>query len=115
MRSASCLTRHSGNTMSRGCPAFERRDLGLVGGKQDHYAAAFGGSPAGIQRHPKRIRSFARHLRHRSIADATEIIGEQTAGAVDHRATTIAAFDRLKADAIEMKTRLLSGNMQCNR
>ena len=47
--------------------------------------------------------------------DPTAIIGEQTAGAVDHRAMTIAAFDRLKADAIEMKTRLLSGNMQCNR
>jgi D-glycero-alpha-D-manno-heptose-7-phosphate kinase len=105
----------------------QRRDLGLVGGKQDHYAAAFGGAnfieflPGDrVIVNPLRVSNGARNEFEASLVicftgrsrDAAEIIGEQTAGAVGHRATTIAAFDRLKADAVEMKTRLLSGNMR---
>jgi D-glycero-alpha-D-manno-heptose-7-phosphate kinase len=41
--------------------------------------------------------------------NATVIIEQQTAGIVDHSA--IAAMDRLKAEAIEMKNALLSGDI----
>jgi D-glycero-alpha-D-manno-heptose-7-phosphate kinase len=41
--------------------------------------------------------------------DATVIIEQQTAGIVDH--STIAAMDRLKAEAVEMKNALLAGDI----
>jgi D-glycero-alpha-D-manno-heptose-7-phosphate kinase len=43
--------------------------------------------------------------------DATAIIAQQTAGLVDHSKGTIAAMDRLKADAIAMKNALLVGDV----
>jgi D-glycero-alpha-D-manno-heptose-7-phosphate kinase len=46
-----------------------------------------------------------------SSRDATVIIEQQTAGIVDHSARTIAAMNRLKADAIEMKNALLAGDI----
>ncbi len=52
-------------------------------------------------------RNFFRLLR----AESRLIIAQQTAGLVDHSKGTIAAMDRLKADAIAMKNALLVGDV----
>ncbi len=105
----------------------ERIDLGLAGGKQDHYAAGFGGTNFieflandRVIVNPLRISDSARNEFESSLVicfsgrtrDATLIIEQQTAGIVDHDATTIAALDRLKADAVEMKNALLAGDIR---
>jgi D-glycero-alpha-D-manno-heptose-7-phosphate kinase len=103
----------------------ERVDLGLAGGKQDQYAAAFGGTnfieflaKDRVIVNPLRVSDSARNELESSLVicfsgrsrDATVIIEQQTAGIVDHSA--IAAMDRLKADAIEMKNALLAGDIR---
>jgi D-glycero-alpha-D-manno-heptose-7-phosphate kinase len=102
----------------------ERLDLGLPGGKQDHYAAAFGGINfiefLGNDRvivNPLRVSDSARNEFESSLVvcfsghsrDTMSIIKQQTAGIVDR--STIAAMDRLKAEAVEMKTALLAGDI----
>src|SRR5215831_15503485 len=104
----------------------ERLDLGLPGGKQDQYAAAFGGTnfieflaKDRVIVNPLRVSDSARNEFESSLVicfsgrsrDATVIIEQQTAGIVDHSARAIAAMDRLKADAIEMKNALLAGDI----
>ena len=104
----------------------ERLDLGLAGGRQDQYAAAFGGTNfleflAGdrVIVNPLRVSDSARNEFESSLVicfsgrlrDAADIIEQQTAGMADLRAGTIAGMDRLKADAIEMKTALLAGDI----
>jgi D-glycero-alpha-D-manno-heptose-7-phosphate kinase len=104
----------------------ERLDLGLAGGKQDQYAAAFGGTNFieflardRVIVNPLRVSDSARNEFESSLVicfsgrsrDATVIIEQQTAGIVDHSAGAIAAMDRLKADAIEMKNALLAGDI----
>jgi D-glycero-alpha-D-manno-heptose-7-phosphate kinase len=101
----------------------ERLDVGLAGGKQDQYAAAFGGinfieflANDRVIVNPLRVSHSARNEFESSLVvcfsgrsrDATLIIEQQTAGIIDH--TTIAAMDRLKAEAIEMKHALLAGD-----
>ena len=44
--------------------------------------------------------------------DASEVIERQTAGMMDHSIRALAALDRLKADAIEMKNALLAGDVR---
>ncbi|HEX3496967.1 MAG TPA: hypothetical protein VHT02_07315 [Methylocella sp.] len=102
----------------------ERLDLGLPGGKQDHYAAAFGGINfiefLGNDRvivNPLRVSDSARNEFESSLVvcfsghsrDTMSIIKQQTAGIVDR--STIAAMDRLKAEAVEMKNALLAGDI----
>ena len=104
----------------------ERLDLGLAGGKQDQYAAAFGGAnfieflaKDRVIVNPLRVSDAAKNEFESSLVicfsgrsrDATVIIEHQTAGIVDHSAGAIAAMDRLKADAIEMKNALLAGDI----
>jgi len=104
----------------------ERLDLGLAGGKQDQYAAAFGGTNFieflardRVIVNPLRVSDSARNEFESSLVicfsgrsrDATVIIEQQTAGIVDHSPRAIAAMDRLKADAIEMKNALLAGDI----
>jgi D-glycero-alpha-D-manno-heptose-7-phosphate kinase len=104
----------------------ERLDLGLAGGKQDQYAAAFGGTnfieflaKDRVIVNPLRVSDSARNEFESSLVvcfsgrsrDATVIIEQQTAGITDHSQRTIAAMDRLKADAIEMKNALLAGDV----
>jgi D-glycero-alpha-D-manno-heptose-7-phosphate kinase len=89
----------------------ERIDLGLAGGKQDQYAAAFGGTnfieflaQDRVIVNPLRVSDGARNELESSLVicfsgrsrDATVIIEEQTAGVVGHSTRTIAAMDRLK-------------------
>jgi D-glycero-alpha-D-manno-heptose-7-phosphate kinase len=102
----------------------ERIDIGLAGGKQDQYAAAFGGTNFieflandRVIVNPLRVSDGARNEFESSLVicfsgrsrDATIIIEQQTAGIVDH--STIAVMDRLKAEAIEMKHALLVGDI----
>jgi len=104
----------------------ERRDLGLPGGRQDQYSAAFGGTNfiefLGQDRvivNPLRISDNIRNELETSLVvcfaggsrDATAIITQQTAGLMEHSESTIAAMDRLKADAIAMKNALLVGDI----
>jgi D-glycero-alpha-D-manno-heptose-7-phosphate kinase len=105
----------------------ERLDLGLAGGKQDQYAAAFGGTnfieflaKDRVIVNPLRVSDTARNELESSLVicfsgrsrDASVVIEQQTAGMVDHSAGAIAAMDRLKADAIEMKNALLAGDIR---
>jgi D-glycero-alpha-D-manno-heptose-7-phosphate kinase len=104
----------------------ERLDLGLPGGRQDQYSAAFGGTNfiefLGRDRvivNPLRISDNIRNELESSLVvcfsggsrDATTIIAQQTAGLTDHSENTITAMDRLKADAIAMKNALLVGDI----
>jgi D-glycero-alpha-D-manno-heptose-7-phosphate kinase len=104
----------------------ERVDLGLAGGKQDQYAAAFGGTNFieflpndRVIVNPLRVSDSARNELESSLVicfsgrsrDARVIIEQQTAGVVVHNPRAIGAMDRLKADAIEMKTALLAGDI----
>ena len=104
----------------------ERVDLGLAGGKQDQYAAAFGGinfieflAEDRVIVNPLRVSDSARNEFESSLVicfsgrsrDATVIIEEQTAGLVSHSTRTIEAMNRLKSDAIEMKNSLLAGDI----
>ncbi|MGH7045116.1 MAG: hypothetical protein ACREE2_01840 [Stellaceae bacterium] len=105
----------------------ERLDLELAGGKQDQYAAAFGGTNfieflAGdrVIVNPLRVCDAARNEFESSLVicfsgrsrDAAEVIEQQTAGMMDHSIRALAALDRLKADAIEMKNALLAGDIR---
>jgi D-glycero-alpha-D-manno-heptose-7-phosphate kinase len=105
----------------------ERLDLGLPGGRQDQYSAAFGGTNfiefLGRDRvivNPLRIPDNIRNEFESSLVvcfsggsrDATAIIAQQIAGVVDHSALTITAMDRLKSDAIAMKNALLVGDIR---
>jgi D-glycero-alpha-D-manno-heptose-7-phosphate kinase len=85
----------------------ERIDLGLAGGKQDQYAAAFGGTnfieffaKDRVIVNPLRVSDSARNELESSLVicfsgrsrDATVIIEQQTAGMVDYSARTIVAY-----------------------
>jgi D-glycero-alpha-D-manno-heptose-7-phosphate kinase len=104
----------------------ERLDLGLPGGRQDQYSAAFGGTnfieflgPDRVIVNPLRISDNIRNELESSLVvcfsgesrDATAIITQQTAGLMDHSTPTIAAMNRLKADAVAMKNALLVGDV----
>jgi len=104
----------------------ERLDLGLAGGRQDQYAAAFGGinfieflARDRVVVNPLRVSDSARNEFESSLLicfsgrsrDTTAIIAQQAAAVADHSTRAIAAMDRLKADAVEMKTALLAGDI----
>ncbi len=105
----------------------ERLDLELAGGKQDQYAAAFGGTnfieflaDDRVIVNPLRVSDSARNEFESSLVicfsgrsrDASEVIERQTAGMMDHSIRALAALDRLKADAIAMKNALLAGDVR---
>lgn len=105
----------------------ERGDLGMPGGRQDQYSAAFGGTnfiefPARdrVIVNPLRISDAIRNELESSLVvcfsggarNPNAILLQQTAGMVDHTSRTIAALDRLKFDAIAMKNALLLGEIE---
>ncbi len=105
----------------------ERLDLDLAGGKQDQYAAAFGGTNFieflandRVIVNPLRVSDSARSEFESSLVicfcgssrNASEIIDRQIAGMMDHGIRALAALDELKADAIKMKNALLADDVR---
>lgn len=104
----------------------ERVDLGLAGGKQDQYAAAFGGinfieflADDRVVVNPLRVpRRFVNELETSLVIcfsgqsrESAAIIDQQTAGMTAHSAQTVDALHDLKADAIEMKRAIFQGRV----
>lgn len=104
----------------------ERIELGLSGGKQDHYAAAFGGpnfieflSNDRVIVNPLRLPDWIRNELESSMVacftgqsrDSAAIIDAQKSAMMQHSSKAIDALHQLKNDASEMKRYLLSGNV----
>jgi D-glycero-alpha-D-manno-heptose-7-phosphate kinase len=103
----------------------ERVDLGLAGGRQDQYAATFGGfNFIEFQRdstvvNPLRIgRDVLHELEYRLLLcymgqtrQSAHIIERQTAALREGRAPVVDALQRLKDETLEMKKALLLGNV----
>lgn len=104
----------------------ERIDLGLAGGKQDQYAAAFGGINylefmAGdrVIVNPLRIpRAIENELETSLVTcfsgisrSSAKIIEQQRLGMTEKKGRTLEALHRLKGDALEMKQALLLGDI----
>jgi D-glycero-alpha-D-manno-heptose-7-phosphate kinase len=104
----------------------ERVDLGLDGGRQDQYSAAFGGVnfmeflPGDrVIVNPLRISSSYLYEFEASLivcftgqSRASAIIQDQVRAATQNDPGGIEAMHQLKADAIDMKQALLGGNIQ---
>jgi D-glycero-alpha-D-manno-heptose-7-phosphate kinase len=105
----------------------ERVDLGLAGGRQDQYSAAFGGlnyieflPQDRVIVNPLRIRRDHLNEFESSLVigftgqsrRSDTIIREQVSGLASSRAETIDSMHALKRDATEMKLALLSGNIR---
>jgi D-glycero-alpha-D-manno-heptose-7-phosphate kinase len=105
----------------------ERVDLKLAGGKQDQYAAAFGGMnfieflpEDRVIVNPLRVsRSALNELEAALVVCFTgqsrhsdEIIREQLKGVHMQSAPAIEGLHQLKADAVEMKSALLRGDLR---
>lgn len=105
----------------------ERLDLGLSGGRQDQYAAAFGGinfieflAQDRVVVNPLRVRSDIQNELESSLItcfsgrsrSSAAIIDRQTQGLRAASDRTIDAMHQLKADAVEMKRALLVGDIR---
>jgi len=113
--------------ISRLAYEIERIDLGLNGGKQDQYAAAFGGfnymeflkndivivNPLKVKRWitDELEASMLLYFTGRSRSSA-KIIDEQKKNTADGNTTAIEAMHRIKQSAIDMKLALLKGDMR---
>ena len=103
----------------------ERVDLGLAGGKQDQYAATFGGfnfiefGGDGAVVNPLRIgRDVLHELEYRLLLcymgqtrQSAKIIERQTAAYREGRGPVVEALHRLKQETLEMKRALLLGDV----
>lgn len=104
----------------------ERLELGLAGGKQDQYAAAFGGVNfmefhAGdrVIVNPLRLRTSVLNELQSSLLlyftgvsrDSARIISEQMRNVAEKSAASVDAMHSLKADAVQMKEHLLKGDL----
>lgn len=105
----------------------ERRDLGLAGGRQDQYAAAFGGvnyieflSNDRVIVNPLRVSSSVYNELESSIIicfsgrsrRSATIIDRQTSGMRSGDGKTLDALHQLKSDAGDMKRALLLGDIE---
>src|SRR5436190_1891080 len=102
----------------------ERNDVGIKGGRQDQYAAAFGGfnfmefNGEEVVVTPLRLSEFLiNELEYNLILcftgsrESQPIIDSQIESAKKHKAEPLAAMDQVKAIAIEMKKALLAGDL----
>jgi D-glycero-alpha-D-manno-heptose-7-phosphate kinase len=105
----------------------ERIDLGLAGGKQDQYAAAFGGvnfieflADDRVIVNPLRVSDAALNELEAAMVvcftgqsrSSADIIEQQVAGIRQAAPKTIDNLHKLKADAIEMKQSVLRGDLE---
>lgn len=104
----------------------ERLELGLAGGKQDQYAAAFGGfnfmefhQDDKVIVNPLRIKSSISNelqagllLYYTGVSrDSAKIISEQIKNVSNKQQQSLQAMHQVKADAIQMKNHLLKGEL----
>lgn len=104
----------------------ERVDLGLAGGRQDQYAAAFGGvnfieffAEERVIVNPLRLRNSVRNELESSLVicfsgasrESAHIISQQKSELTSGSSKTIEAMHKLKSDAMEMKRLLFSGDV----
>ncbi len=104
----------------------ERLELGLAGGKQDQYAAAFGGfnfmefhANDRVIVNPLRIRTSTLNELQSSLIlyytgvsrDSAKIISEQIRNVTNKSADSVNAMHSLKAEAVQMKEHLLKGDL----
>ena len=107
----------------------ERKELGLAGGKQDQYAAVFGGfnfmefmGPQTIVT-PLRVKTDILNELHYQLLlgntgktrDSSNIIKSQTEGYKEKKEQVMDALDNTKRLAIETKDALLRGNIRTDR
>ena len=105
----------------------EREELMLAGGRQDQYAATFGGvnfiefgDKGSTIVNPLQISSSDIDELETSLVicfmgnarQSATIIGEQARGLDENRADTLSGMHQLKADAFAMKNALLSGDIE---
>ena len=105
----------------------ERVDLALSGGKQDQYAAAFGGfnfmeflTDGNVIVNPLRVKRWIVDELESSIVlyytgasrSSAAIIEEQKKNTSSGNTTAVEAMHRIKQSAIDMKRALLEGNMK---
>jgi D-glycero-alpha-D-manno-heptose-7-phosphate kinase len=106
----------------------ERRQLGMAGGMQDQYAAAFGGfnfieflqGGTGVIVSPLRLRrSFLNEFESSLVIcfsgqsrESAVIIKQQEGALSQMNATTLSAMHDIKAQAHDMKARLLMGDIE---
>lgn len=102
----------------------ERNDLGFAGGKQDQYAAAFGGfnfmefyadrvivNPLRVkQNHLAELESSLVLFYTGVSRESANIIKEQTKHVVDRKDGAMDALHRVKAEAMRMKESVLKGD-----
>ena len=106
----------------------ERVQLGMLGGKQDQYAAAFGGfnfieflkDDGGVIVNPLRLhREYLNEFESSLVIcfsgqsrESARIIGDQVSGLKQMDETTVASMHEIKRHATSMKTMLLSGQIR---
>jgi len=105
----------------------ERVDLGLLGSKQDQYAAAFGGlnfieflkDNAGVVVNPLRLRRDIVNEFESSLVicfsgksrESADIIAQQVGGLEQMGDSALNAMHRIKDNAVAMKSQLLTGDI----
>lgn len=105
----------------------EREELKLAGGKQDQYAAAFGGfnfiefgpGPDRVLVNPLRIKDWVRNELEASTVlfytgqsrESAKIIEQQIASTKVKSSPSVAAMETLKQDAVTMKEAILRGDL----
>lgn len=104
----------------------ERVDLGMAGGWQDHYAAAFGGFNFMESRHDGEIVVNPLRIRREVIAEleaslllyfggvsrlSSEVIAEQQRNVVERDQDALDATHAIRAEALEMKDLLVVGDV----